>query len=71
MKRRTLYLLGLLVMFCFGSSTALGADLSLCPIHSTNNKAVLDLPQGKIFTPGKNYSVPRNQVLLEIGTGTW
>jgi hypothetical protein len=65
-KKRTFYLLGLLVIFCFGSSIALGADLGLCPIHSTDNEAILDLPQEEILTSGESYSIPRNQVLLEV-----
>jgi hypothetical protein len=63
--------LELLIVLLFGLSINAWAGSNFCPIHFTPSKAILDLPQKEVFTPGTNYSIPRNQVLLEISTGTW
>lgn len=65
MQKRTSYLFGLLIILFLGSSIVLGGDAGICPIHSNESRTILDLPQEEILTPRQNYSVPRNQVLLE------
>jgi len=70
MQRRISYLLGLLIILLFGSSIVLRADSNVCPVGSTQDQTVLDLPQKEAVTPGGAFSVPRNQVLLEIITRT-
>ena len=66
MQKRMFYVLGLLMVLFLGSSVVLGGDAGVCPIHSTDGKAILDLPQEEVLTSKGNYSVPRNQVLLEM-----
>jgi hypothetical protein len=61
----------LLIVLLFGLSINASAGSDFCLIHFTPSEAILDLPRKEVFTPGTNYSIPRNQVLLEIGTGTW
>ncbi|KPK74617.1 MAG: hypothetical protein AMJ89_05825 [candidate division Zixibacteria bacterium SM23_73] len=65
MQKRMSYVFGLLIILFFGSSIVFGTDSDVCPVYSTGDKAILDLPQGQVLAPGKSYSVPRNQVLLE------
>ena len=71
MQKRVLFAVGFLIILVFGSGVTLGTDLNVCPIILDGDKAVVDLPQEKVLAPEKNYSVPRNQVLLEIATATW
>jgi hypothetical protein len=66
MQKRMSYVLGLLIILFFGSSIVFGADSGVCPIHPAGNTAILELPQEQVLAPGKSYSVPRNQVLLEV-----
>ncbi len=71
MEKKTSYVLGFLIVLFFVSGVILRADSGFCPIFSVERKAVLDLPQEKDLIPKENYYVPRNQVLVEIGTGIW
>jgi hypothetical protein len=71
MRKRTSCVLGFLIVFVFGLSTVLWADSGFCPIPSAEYEAISDLPQEEVGALRENYSIPRNQVLLEIGTGTW
>jgi len=71
MRRRTLYLLGLLVILLFGSSIVLGAELNFCPDPSSEDQTVLSSPTEVVTIPAENPYVKRNQVLLEIMTATW
>lgn len=66
MQMRMSYLLELLIVLLFGSSIVLWADSGVCPIHFTEDKVMLDLPQEEVFTLREDYSVPRDQVLLEV-----
>jgi hypothetical protein len=66
MQKRTSWVLGFLIVLFFGASLVLAGDLSVCPIHSTDNATILDPPQEETLTLGKSPSVPRNQVLLEV-----
>jgi len=79
MQKRTFYFFGLLIILLFGSSMVLGAESNFCPDPSSKGQTILDLPQvenpavggEEILVSGKSASVKRNQVLLEIATGTW
>jgi hypothetical protein len=71
MRNVIICILACAVIFIFGSNLLLGTDSDTSPTYYNQDKAFLDLPQGRILTPGKNYSLPRNQVLLEMGTATW
>jgi len=67
MQKRMPYVLGVLIILLLGSSTVFGADSGVCPVYPTGNEAVLNPPQQEeVLTPGEKYSVPRNQVLLEV-----
>jgi hypothetical protein len=71
MRKRLFYGLGLcIILFCRWSSVV-WAGSNFCPIDYMNDGAASDLTQKEATTQRKNYSVPRNQVLLEIGTATW
>jgi len=63
--------LELLIVLLFGLSINAWAGSNFCPIYYMNDGVVSDLTQKEAATQRKNYSVPRNQVLLEIGTATW
>ena len=67
MQKRMSCLFGFLIILFFGSSIVFGADSGVCPVYPTHNEAVLNPPQQEeVLTPGEKYSVPRNQVLLEV-----
>jgi hypothetical protein len=66
MQKRMFYVLGLLMVLFLGSSVVLGGNVDVCPVHSTEGKAILDLRQEEVLTSKGNYSVPRNRVLLEM-----
>jgi hypothetical protein len=68
-KKRTFYLFGLLIILFLGSSIVLGGDAGYCP--DPFSKVILDQPQEEVLTLETNFSIPRNQVLLEIITATW
>jgi len=70
-KKRTFYLFGLLIILFLGSSIVLGGDAGYCPDPFSQDKVILDQPQEEVLTLGTNFSISRNQVLLEIATGTW
>jgi len=70
MQRRVTCFLGLLILLFLGSTSVLGVESNFCPDLFRGDQTVLDLPQEEVYTPEKGL-VPRNQVLLEIATGTW
>ncbi len=71
MKERVCFSLVLLIVLVFAFSITMGTDLNYCPIPAEMDKVAVELPQVKVLTPEKSYSVPRDQVLLETATGTW
>jgi hypothetical protein len=71
MQKRVLFAVGFMIILIFASGVTLGIDSNFCPIILDGNKTAVDSPEAKILAPEKNYSVPRNQVLLEIATATW
>lgn len=71
MQKITSCISGLLVILFFASSIVLGEDSGSCPIGLPNNQTVLNSPVEPVVGWASNLSVPRNQVLLEIFTGTW
>jgi hypothetical protein len=71
MQKRTFYLLGFFIILLLGSNMVLWAESNFCPDPFSEGKIVLDSPQEEIPVPLNSPSVPRNQVLLELGTGTW
>jgi len=71
MQKRTFYLLGLFIILLLGSNIVLWAESNFCPDPFGEGKTVLDSPQEEISISVNSALAPRNQVLLEIGTGTW
>jgi hypothetical protein len=71
MRNVIICILACVIIFMFGSNLLLGTDSDTSPTYYNQNKVFLDLPQGKILSPEKNYSLPRDQVLMEMGTATW
>ena len=72
MKKRTFYLLGILIILFFGSSIVLGGDSSVCPVQSPPMQTTLDLPQQEEGAALEQAaSIQRNCVLLELFAGTW
>lgn len=71
MQKRVLFAVGFLIILVFASGVTLGTDSNFCPIILDGDKTAVDLAQEKVLAPEKNYSVPRDQVLLEIATATW
>jgi hypothetical protein len=71
MQKKMVCVLIFVIVLLIGASTVLWADSTFCPIQPPGDKDVVDLPQKKISGTGKVYSVPRNQVLVEMATATW
>ena len=71
MRNGMVYVLVCAIVFLLGANYLLGTDSDTNPVYYNQDKVFQDLPQGKILSPVKNYSLPRNQVLLEMGTATW
>ena len=72
MQRRITFWLGFLLVLFWGWSDIAWSGSNVCPVRTTQGKTTLDSSEKEeIPAEGKIYSVPRNQVLLEIATGTW
>ena len=71
MQKRVLFAVGFLIILVFAAGATLGTDANFCPIILDGDKTAVDSPGAKVLAPENNYSVPRNQVLLEIATATW
>lgn len=71
MQKRAPYVLGLLILVLFTSGMVLRADSNYCPDPNAKDQIVLDSPEELVTMPAGKGSVSRNQVLLEIGEGTW
>lgn len=71
MQKKIPYVLIFVIVLLVVTSTVLWSDSNFCPLPTAGDKVAVDLPQKKILSPGKVYSVPRNQVLVEMGTATW
>ena len=71
MQKRTLYMLGVIIILVFGSSIVLGGDSGVCPLPSTSDQTILSSPAEPIIDPIENFTIPRNCVLLELFAGTW
>jgi hypothetical protein len=63
------YTFAFLIIFAFLSSFGLGANLAFSLFDTRED--IVDMSQGEVTAQTGEYSVPRNQVLLEIATGTW
>jgi hypothetical protein len=62
---------GLLMVLLSGWLTLLWAGVDFYWLDYTRSRNVVDLPQEESVAPGTDCAVPRNQVLLEVITGTW
>ncbi|MGB2697487.1 MAG: hypothetical protein WBD28_06455 [Candidatus Zixiibacteriota bacterium] len=71
MQKKMTYVLIFVIVLLLGASTVLWSDSTFCPIQPAGDKDAVDLPQKRISGTGKAYSVPRNQVLVEMATATW
>ncbi len=71
MQKKLLYPFLILAVPFSGWCAVAWSGWDLYPIQITQNQTTLETPSQEIFSPGENYSAPRNQVLLEIVTGTW
>jgi len=71
MQKKTPYVLIVVIVLLFGASTVLWSDSNFCPIQLAGDKAFEDLPQNKVLSTGEVYSIPRDQVLVEMATATW
>ena len=71
MEKRRPYAPIFLALLLFGSSLLLGADSDLSPVDSTEDEGVETWFEEQASTVSNTLFVPRNQVLLEINTGTW
>jgi hypothetical protein len=71
MQRRVTFWVGFLLVWFWGGSAIVWLDLDLCAMGATPTNAGQEFYQKSILAFGKSYSLSRNQVLLEIGTGTW
>ena len=72
MQKKVSYRLGLFMVLWSVWSAVAWSGSNICPVHTTQSKTTLDSSKKEeIPAEGKIYSVPRNQVLLEIATGTW
>lgn len=71
MQKKTPYVLIVVIVLLLGASTVLWSDSNICPIQLTGDKTFEDLPQNMILSTGKVYSIPRDQVLVEMATATW
>ena len=71
MRKGASYLLGCLIILLLGSSMGFGADSGSGPVRHTKDQTILSSPGEKVAVWGEKFSVPRNQVLLEIFTATW
>jgi hypothetical protein len=71
MQRKTPYVLIFVIVLLLGASMVLWADSNFCPIQPAGDKAFVDLPQKKVLSTEEVYSIPRDQVLVEMATATW
>ena len=71
MQKKTPYILIFVIVFLLGASPVLWSDSNFCPVQTAGDKATVDSPQKKILNTGEVYSIPRNQVLVEMATATW
>ena len=71
MQKKMAFVLIFVIVLLLGASTVLRADSTFCPIQPAGDNDFVDLPQKNISATGKAYSVPRNQVLVEMATATW
>ena len=69
MLRRISYIFAFLIIFILllNFSPGIHSAVSLFDAH----RDMMDMSQKKVIAQTGEYSVPRNQVLLEIATGTW
>lgn len=70
MQKRISYFVGLLITLFLGSSLVIGGDSGICPDPHQGYVAP-DVFQEEAVPMETKTLVPRNQVLLEIATGTW
>jgi len=70
-QNRTINIMGLLIILISGSGIIVWADSEIPSVHSTDDLDGADMTQDEVFRSGISYSIPRDQVLLEIATGTW
>lgn len=71
MLKKMRYVLVFMIVFLLGVSMVLWADSNFCPIKTAGDEAFGDLPQNRVLNTGKVYSIPRDQVLVEMATATW
>jgi len=71
MQKKVSYGLVLMIVLLSGFSINVWSGSNFCPVHSTQAETMMALPQKENRLPKTSYSIPRNQVLLEIITGTW
>lgn len=69
MLRRMSFIFAFLIIFVLLWSFGPGANLAFSLFDT--NKDMMDMSQEKAIAQADEYSVSRNQVLLEIATGTW
>lgn len=69
MFRKMSYIFTFLIIFVLLWSFCPGANLAFSLFDT--HKDMMDMSQEKAVGQAGNYSIPRNQVLLEIATGTW
>jgi hypothetical protein len=63
------YIFTFLIIFILLWSFGFGANLAFSLFDT--HKDMMDMSQEEAMTQTGEYSVSRNQVLLEIATGTW
>lgn len=71
MQKKRSYVLVFLIVLLFRFAIALGVDSNLSPAPSTKDQTILSSPKVTVSSFVPNFSVPRDQVLVEIATGTW
>ena len=71
MRNRPFYGLGLLIVLFYGWLAYAGASSDPYTTNPAQSKSVVNYLQKETPASTTNHLVPRNQVLLEITTGTW
>ncbi len=70
-QNRITNIMGLLIILISGSGIILWPDSDIASVDSTYDLDVAHMTQYEVFRSRTSYSIPRDQVLLEIATGTW
>lgn len=71
MQKRISRRLTLLIFLFFSLSINAWSVSNFCVFQSDQDKTIQDLSEEEFIEPEAEYSIPRDQVLLEIFTGTW